>query len=270
MNRITASSAFMLSLFLLILFLAGTTFHFFNEMNSKYVLIQSGGEPVRRIMDPYKFHQNKKGLIFSLTFLMAGTSFLIMVLLPSSEKEKAIARKVSAPEPVASPVDLPGEPETLASSTAAAMEDLDEQEAPPQPQQQSDTLLAAAAATEEDVEEVDLLDDSEGFSEDELEQITEGEDDVVYGTNEITSAAVMDFVHKFPDSALKFLYRKQLNGKPLNKEDEEIYASWEKRGMSRTRVKRYILALMEWEKLPKEPLYEVWKRLRDHIFDTLH
>ncbi len=79
----------------------------------------------------------------------------------------------------------------------------------------------------------------------------------------------MDFVHKFPDSSLKFLYRKQLNGKPLSREDEDIYTSWEQRGMGRSKVKHYILTLMEWDKLPKDALYEIWKRLRDHIYDVI-
>ena len=101
-------------------------------------------------------------------------------------------------------------------------------------------------------------------------EVTEGDDDVVYGTAGITNAAVIDFVHKFPDSALKFLFRKQLDGKPLTAEEEEIYRGWEKRGMNRGKVKAYILTLMEWDNIPKDPLYDIWKKMRDHIFETIH
>ncbi|MBT4289475.1 MAG: hypothetical protein HOD92_19285 [Deltaproteobacteria bacterium] len=79
----------------------------------------------------------------------------------------------------------------------------------------------------------------------------------------------MNFVHKFPDSALKFLYRKQLDGKMLGRGDEDIYREWEHRGMSRGKVKKYMLTLMDWKTFPKKPLYEIWKMLRDHIYDNI-
>ena len=72
-----------------------------------------------------------------------------------------------------------------------------------------------------------------------------------------------------PDSALKFLYRKQLDGKLLGRTEEDIYVEWEKRGMSRGKVKKYILSLMDWKTFPKKPLYEIWKMLRDHIYDNI-
>ena len=43
---------------------------------------------------------------------------------------------------------------------------------------------------EEITNELDLLDDSEGFSEESWAEVVEGEDDVVYGTEQITGAAI--------------------------------------------------------------------------------
>jgi len=27
---------------------------------------------------------------------------------------------------------------------------------------------------------------------------------------------------------------------------------------------------MEWDNIPKDPLYDIWKKMRDHIFETIH
>ncbi|PCI25306.1 MAG: hypothetical protein COB67_10725 [SAR324 cluster bacterium] len=262
MNRLNASTAFMTAVTLLILALAGATYHFFSEMNSNYVLVQSGISPVRRVMNPYKYTQNKKGLIFSLSFLISGISFTIMVLLPSSEKEAQtrqaiLARKAKQPQPAMEPQEAVHEAEGA-------------EETGPSPMEPEEGMEKRDSSKEEMIEELDSLDALEGFAEDSWENITEGEDDVVYGTGPISGAAIMDFVHKFPDSALKFLYRKQLNGKPLTKEEEDIYADWESRNMTRSKIRHYVLNLMEWDQLPRDPLYEIWTRLRDHIFDIIH
>ena len=267
MTRFNASTVFGMAMMLTVLVLAGTTYMFFNQMSSNYILIQDGNTPIQKVLNPYKFVQNKKGLIFSLTFLLSGLSFGIMVLLPSSEQELATKRALEAANR-ARGGDKP-QPDSGGYSEQS-MTDQDEVV-----NEAQEPLIPGALSEKEQkkevmIEELDLLDGDDEFSDGAWTEITEGEDDVVYGTEQITSAAVMDFVHKFPDSALKFLYRKQLNGKPLSKEEEEIYAAWEKRGMSRPKVKHYILSLMEWEKLPRDPLYEIWKRLRDHIFDTIN
>ncbi|MDH5560349.1 MAG: hypothetical protein OEY59_05785 [Deltaproteobacteria bacterium] len=181
-----------------------------------------------------------------------------MILLPSEEvKKKKVDEPVKTPAPPIrkdSPISAVIEqPETKEASE----ETEDEQVALPKPK-----AIDVLAEIEEDVE----LDE---FTEDTYHEIVEGEDDVVYGTEEITNAAIMDFVHKYPDSALKFLYRKRLDGKAVSSEEEEIYRNWEKRKMFRAKVKAYILSLMEWDKMPQEPLFEIWKRMRDHIYEVI-
>ncbi|MCP4295131.1 MAG: hypothetical protein GY786_05955 [Proteobacteria bacterium] len=257
MNRLS-SSTFMFSIFFLLIILLGTSYHFFTEMNNTYILIQSGNTPVKRITNNYKFLQNKRGLIFSITFLFSAASLAVMVLLPTSEQEN-YSHGLQKPTP-----GTP-KPKGMASDVKSQTtgEHVDLTQEPMKPVEKEDSH-------KDDIEnELDLLDDNEEFADDTWAEVVEGEDDVVYGSEQITGAAIMDFVHKFPDSALKFLYRKQLNGKPLPREDEEIYNNWEQRGMSRSKVKHYILSLMEWEKLPKDALYDIWKQLRDHIYDAI-
>jgi len=253
MKKMNASTAFFATLLLVIGLAFLSSLHFFNEMNSKYILVSNGLHPFERITDNYKYDRNRKGLIFSVAFLISSGSFLIMVLLPNEDKPVRKRKEVLAPEPVRaveksteSPISGPVQTE---GNAAAATPEGDQK--------------VSRADTMDSIEELDL----EDVDLDTELDITEGEDDVVYGNGEITAAALIDFVQKYPDSALKFLYRRKLDGKPLGQEEEDIYAHWEDRSMTRGKIKRYILQLMGWDEIPKEPLYGIWKKLRDHIFE---
>ena len=57
------------------------------------------------------------------------------------------------------------------------------------------------------------------------------ETDVVFGTGKITPASMMSFVRQYPDSTLKFLLRRNLDGRPLPSEFDQIYKTWEERGL---------------------------------------
>ena len=253
MDRTTSSKSFMYAIALTILILLGGVYHFFSEMNTTYVLIKAGNKPVMKITDNYKYTQNKKGLIFSVAFLCSSLSLVIMILLPSSERE-SYTKSLHKPTP-----GTPRSDSTMGSALPA-----DEQSIIPSMDTENNGAL---------VNDPDILDNVEEFSEDDWPNIESdlpaNDDSVVYGTGQISDVAIMDFVHKFPDSAVKFLYRKQFSGKPLSREDEDIYYKWEQRSMSRSKVKRYILSLMEWQKLPEETPHEIWKKLRDRIYDII-
>ena len=77
----------------------------------------------------------------------------------------------------------------------------------------------------------------------------------------------MKFVQQYPDSTLKFLLRRNLDGRPLPTEFEQIYANWEKRGLMRGRVRRYVLQLMEWKDVPDLPLHELLGQMRNRLLD---
>ena len=71
----------------------------------------------------------------------------------------------------------------------------------------------------------------------------------------------------FPDSAIKFMFRKNLDGRNLPVEYEEIYINWEKRGLSRGRLKKYLFKLMKWDNFPDIPILEVVQRIKDRQYD---
>ncbi len=118
----------------------------------------------------------------------------------------------------------------------------------------------------------------ESIDEDDLDEEFEfdgkglhGEDDedkdVVFGDGPIDAKSMSRFVQNFPDSSIKFMFRKNLDGKHLPAGYEEIYLKWEKRGLSRGRLKKYLFKLMEWENFPDIPVNEVVKKIRDRQYD---
>ena len=255
MRKSRASKLFMSLLVLLIGATLFGTVYFFQELNSNYILINGGLEPEVRILYPYEYQQSQKGLIFSLTALIVTFCIMIMVILPD---EEAATDKPAARAAAAKAKKQTGEPSTISAEVLR-----EEPAHGTEPKREE-------FHRREKVEEVEQIETDAIEFEETTHEVTEGDDDVVYGTAEITNAAVIDFVNKFPDSALKFLFRKQLDGKPLTAEEEEIYRTWEKRGMNRGKVKAYVLTLMEWDNIPKDPLYDIWKKMRDHIFETIH
>ena len=93
------------------------------------------------------------------------------------------------------------------------------------------------------------------------------ENDVVFGDGQIDSKSINRFVKNFPDSAIKFMFRKNLDGRNLPVEYEEIYINWEKRGLSRGRLKKYLFKLMKWDNFPDIPILEVVQRIKDRQYD---
>ena len=63
------------------------------------------------------------------------------------------------------------------------------------------------------------------------------------------------------------MFRKNLNGRNLPVEYEEIYINWEKRGLSRGRLKKYLFKLMKWDNFPDIPILEVVQRIKDRQYD---
>ena len=118
----------------------------------------------------------------------------------------------------------------------------------------------------EDLDELDDLEELEGGKLG-LAQVTDDEADVVFGNGEITAASMALFVGEYPDSALKFLLRRDIDGRPLPREHEEIHRIWEDRGMRRPLLLAYILRTMGWEEMPDMPIHEILGELRGRLFD---
>jgi len=113
----------------------------------------------------------------------------------------------------------------------------------------------------------DGIDDEEHELEEEgLQGDNSEENDVVFGDGRIDQKSMSNFVAHYPDSTLKFLMRKNLDGRPLPVGYEEIYSQWENRGLSRGRLKKYLFKLMEWENFPDIPVHDVVNKIREHQY----
>ena len=115
--------------------------------------------------------------------------------------------------------------------------------------------------TLQDMTEEDF-DDEDGLNAEETD-----ETDVVFGTGPITQPSMIKFMHQYPDSVLKFLLRRNLDGRPLPGEFEKIYDQWQQRGLMRGRLKRHLLKMMEWEEIPDTPVHELVGQIRNRILD---
>ena len=141
------------------------------------------------------------------------------------------------------------------------LEDKEEQEKPIQKASKPAAVSAADLLANMD-------EDDEDFDEDDgLTALETDETDVVFGTGKITPASMMSFIRQYPDSTLKFLLRRNLDGRPLPSEFEQIYKTWEERGLMRGRVRRYVLQFMDWEDVPDLPVHELLGQMRNRLMD---
>ena len=164
------------------------------------------------------------------------------------------------------------EEETVASQTiedaAVEVEEKDELKEKnnyaPETEANSSTVTTADLLLnfEEDEEDEEIEEDDSG-----LILVDSDETDVVFGGEKISKAALEKFIRQYPDSTLRFLLRRSLEGRPLSAEIEAIYYSWEKRGLSRGRLKKYLLKLMEWPEVPDLPILDLLQSLKDRIYE---
>jgi len=124
----------------------------------------------------------------------------------------------------------------------------------------------SAAKLFENIEDDETYEEFE-FDEKGLRDEDGVENDVVFGDGQIDSKSINRFVKSFPDSAIKFMFRKNLDGRNLPVEYEEIYINWEKRGLSRGRLKKYLFKMMKWDNFPDIPILEVVERIKDRQYD---
>ncbi len=89
--------------------------------------------------------------------------------------------------------------------------------------------------------------------------------DVIYGNGPITNNAIWALIRNHPESTIKFLFRKTLANKPLSPQDETVYDAWESRGMSRNRVRRIMLDIMQLPTLPNDYPHAIWRSLCESI-----
>ena len=92
--------------------------------------------------------------------------------------------------------------------------------------------------------------------------------DVVFGSDIIRVHSMEKFLLQYPESALKFLMRQNIDGKPLPSDIVLVHAGWEERGLSRNELKKYVLEIMQWSDFPDLPFKDFYLQIRNRIFEV--
>ena len=224
----------------------------YSGMSETSYLVYRGMEITTYYLDKNRHDLYVNGMVYSITFGIAFLLLLAVIVIPSPEQ---IQKRLAV-----SP--FTGENSTL-GITAPAVETLVEEETP--------------AADDESLE-IELEPDVESFEVDEEEEEEsaqssgpeEEDSDVVYGTGRITDQAHRSFIISNPDSAVKFLLRKELDGRPLKSSQDEIYNGWQERGLSRGKLRKHFLKIMEWDNVPELEVSEIYNQVKDKVYEISH
>ena len=222
----------------------------YSGMSETSYLVYRGMEITTYYLDKNRHDLYVNGMVYSITFGIAFLLLLAVIVIPSPEQ---IQKRLAV-----SP--FTGENSTL-GITAPAVETLVEEETP--------------AADDESLE-IELEPDVESFEVDEEEESAqssgpeEEDSDVVYGTGRITDQAHRSFIISSPDSAVKFLLRKELDGRPLKSSQDEIYNGWQERGLSRGKLRKHFLKIMEWDNVPELEVSEIYNQVKDKVYEISH
>jgi len=263
--------------------------YFLNGMGNASYLISNGISYGLHFFDKPRYDVHVQGIIFTLTFLAAAVLMLIMMMLPDQRLMEARAQASAPPQPRQRPTptqqtapqpQMQQQPvqQTIVEPAPAAVGG-----APVQtvtaveeaqgggasaPTQAITSAPSSRAEPKPSIEQELLVEPADEFLDDIPDgRYDAGEEDVVYGNGRVTDDSVWEFIHNYPDSAVKFLYRKTLENKALTPTEEDIYRKWELRGMTRTKVRQFMLEIMGWQSLPDDFPHNIWKFLRDQIFE---
>ena len=219
-------------------------------------LVYRGMELTTYYLDKNKHDLYVNGLIYSITFGIAFLLLLAVIVVPSPGQ---IQQRMSTSQFAGS-----AGAGYLGPSGASA------------PVEKSPTAAGEMTAEEDEAFEIELEPDIESFDEEEEEESAlsssadEDESDVVYGTGRITDKAHRSFILSSPDSAVKFLMRKELDGRPLKSSQDEIYEGWQTRGLSRGKLRKHYLKIMEWDSMPEMEVNEIYNKLKDKVYEVKH
>ncbi|MCH8074959.1 MAG: hypothetical protein IIC13_07330 [SAR324 cluster bacterium] len=280
-NRLQPLGFYMVLLILFLVALAAGFIYFLSGISDTRYLVTDGIRLSVQYLDKPKFDSHLQGLIFSISFLAAGLLMVLFILLPNGRQTAAAgAAELGRPEPGEPPQPVHRAPPAPAqdSPAAPALDSLAENAEAQEPAAKASPLTIEAMegdppAAGETIQALGEeagpkdLDDLPATEETEERYDENDDEDVVYGDGRITEDAAFDFVQTYPDSAVKFLYRKNLDNKPLPPSDEDIYRDWEARGLTRQKVREFVLEIMGWHSLPDAFPHQVWKELRDQIFE---
>ena len=227
----------------------------FSGISDTSYLSYLGTEITRFYIDKNQYDLYLYGLVYSLSFGIAFVLLLAVILIPSPEQ---IKKRQSANQFAGASIEENSEPEEESGSSGKISPETD------------------IEPSENITNEIELEPDLENFETGEEEKSLEISDtsnndsDVVYGTGKITDSSHKSFILSNPDSAIKFLLRKELDGRPLKSSQDEIYEGWQKRGLSRGKLRKNFLKIMEWESVPELEVIEIFNKLKDKVYQIKH
>ena len=229
----------------------GGIFICYTGMSETSYLVYRGMELTTYYLDKSRHDLYLNGLVYSITFGITFLLLLAVIVIPSPEQiQKRLAATSFAGSPGSTEINVP-EGETPDAEDTSPL-DGESIEIELEPDIESHEV-------EEEVEESALT----GGIDDE-------DSDVVYGTGRITDEAHKSFIISSPDSAIKFLMRKELDGRPLKSSEDEIYEAWQERGLSRGKLRKHILKIMEWENVPELEVNEIYNQVKDKAYEISH
>ena len=230
----------------------GGIFICYTGMSETSYLVYRGMELTTYYFDKSRHDLYLNGLVYSITFGIAFLLLLAVIVIPSPEQiQKRLASTSFAGSPESTEISVP-EGETP-----------DEEDTSPLDGESIEIELEPDIESHEvDEEEVEKSALTGG--------IDDEDSDVVYGTGRITDEAHKSFIISSPDSAIKFLMRKELDGRPLKSSEDEIYEAWQERGLSRGKLRKHILKIMEWENVPELEVNEIYNQVKDKAYEISH
>ncbi|MDP7614736.1 MAG: hypothetical protein QF778_05445 [SAR324 cluster bacterium] len=176
--------------------------------------------------------------------------------------------EISALKPI--PAEESSEESAEESAEELAVESTDEQ-TQAETEESTKSISAksgiSAASLFDEIEVEEEQDEEFDFDTGGLQGVIDDDSDVVFGDGRIEQNSMTKFVSNYPDSTIKFLLRKSLDGRPLPAGYDEIYLNWENRGLSRGRLKKYLFKLMEWQDFPDIPVLDVVRKIRERHFE---
>ena len=230
----------------------GGIFICYTGMSETSYLVYRGMELTTYYLDKNHHDLYLNGLVYSITFGIVFLLLLTVIVIPSPEQiQKRLAATSFAGSPGSTEISVP-EGETLDAEDSSPVD--------------GESM------------EIELEPDIESYEVDEEEEeesaltgeIDDDDSDVVYGTGRITDEAHKSFIISSPDSAIKFLMRKELDGRPLKSSEDEIYEAWQERGLSRGKLRKHILKIMEWENVPELEVNEIYNQVKDKAYEISH
>ena len=229
----------------------GGIFICYTGMSETSYLVYRGMELTTYYLDKNRYDLYLNGLVYSITFGIVFLLLLTVIVIPSPEQiQKRLAATSFAGSPGSTEISVPEGETPDAEDTS-----------PP----------------DGEPIEIELEPDIESYEVDEEEEesaltdrIDDDDSDVVYGTGRITDEAHKSFIISSPDSAIKFLMRKELDGRPLKSSEDEIYEAWQERGLSRGKLRKHILKIMEWESVPELEVNEIYNQVKDKAYEISH